>query len=208
MTNLYIGDYNLYKKEFTAGLEQSGIFINKPGHYVFENKPLDMDAVRDFVEWYNSNTGVQDGDTAAILAPSFIKDATQQLLLKIFEEPRTGYKIHFFVPSGANVLETIRSRCFVNELPAQNKTNTLADEFLNKTPGERLNFIEKEIKKLEASEVREYAERLTRELCTKYQPSKNKDEKMKTEACLKASLALNLQRIPPRYILEHLAFVL
>ena len=219
---LCIGDFQQNRNDFEKALENIGISLKKPGHFVFIGDTFKKSDADDLNAWYYRNANNEDGYTIAILAQESLKIDAQELLLKIFEEARNNYIFFLFVQNGTEVIPTIKSRCTIIELN-NNTNNSLKNDneiakFVKMSVGERIKHVAEQIKNKESHEIRTYTEKLVRDLIEDFYTDSFKENPLNNnlsghskdilEKLLKAQNSLADNHIAPKFILDYVVTIL
>ena len=200
---LFNCDFETQKQLFLNTLSSINVNLNKPGHFIFEKGTFTVDDARNVISWYESGATNNDSEfTVCVIAPDVFKKDAQQLLLKILEEAKRPYIFFIFLKTGTEVIATINSRV-IHVILGDNNFSSRTNDFILMPVNEKLGFVQKEIKNMESSEIREYTENLARELIIFY--STNVKENKDILSMLNKVLnSLSYSLIAPKFLLEYL----
>ncbi len=199
---LVYGEFDEHKDSLAESLENSGVHLNTPGHFIFKDSTFAVEDARNLVEWYYSGRTTNDEDfTLGILAPKVFKKDAQQMLLKLFEEARHPYIFFVFIPKGTEVIETILSR--VQVINTDEKDSDIASKFLKLSAGDKLKKVSQDTKGMESSEVRAYTENLVRMLVTYFHSKGSINNKEVLKILMNAQNSLAESYIAPKFILDY-----
>jgi len=203
---LCYGDFKNCEESLSLTLENKGVRLRSPGHYIFEKDTFGVNDSRDLINWYQTGaTSNSDTHTIAIISAKVIKKDAQQMLLKILEEANYPYSFFIFTPKGTEIIPTILSRViYIGNLE---QTNSEVVDLIKSTTKDRISKVSEIIKKMESHEVRVFTEEFVQNILIQLNQEKNKDlEKIKL--ILRAQNALIESRIAPKFILDYILTIL
>ncbi len=94
----------------------------------------------------SASRGWENGRHFVVFAESMTEEA-QNALLKLFEEPPQDTVFYLVIPSPSILLPTLQSRLISAKRGISDQENSLTDEFIKMSYGERLDLIAKLAKK-------------------------------------------------------------
>lgn len=106
---------------------------------------IGIDSVRSIIERANRRPNDDATTLELVIRAESLTIEAQQALLKVVEEPPLSTRFIFILPSGTQLLPTLRSRFSVGAEQAVRMTDAFA-EFLSMSYAERLNTIERAVK--------------------------------------------------------------
>lgn len=115
-----------------------------PDYILWRVQTFGIDDAYDLRLW-QTNKNISSKQCFVIESITITKEA-QNALLKTFEEPSENTHFFLCVYDIENILPTLRSRMVIVNINKKQKLYKHADIFLKKTPGERIQYIEKIIK--------------------------------------------------------------
>ena len=143
--HLIEGDTEILASELIVFLVEKGIVLslNDPDLYVVNFDTLGIDDGRD-IQDYLSKKPLKGEKKILILKTNFITTETQNSLLKTFEEPTLSSVLFLLMPSGENLLPTLRSRLnIIKILENENVIDDFTNDFLKSNKAQRLELIKK-----------------------------------------------------------------
>jgi len=150
-----LGDRKEVKEELFAFLTKDLKFpvIGNPDFWQRDFNVFKIDDSRDLNEAHVNKPVKYDRKVFVIFANFMTKDA-QNSLLKIFEEPRADTTFFVVLPSGTDLLPTLKSRMIFGRGENEKSDSVLsANDFLLAKTGKRLEIVSKIVKDIKDEKI-------------------------------------------------------